>query len=316
MPVEKTRILYISGSPRSGSTILGRILGQISGFFQAGDLRFIWDKNIIEGFPCGCGLPFDECELWSNVMKTAFGGLDQGLAYKMLEYRERYTRTKHLPFMLSPIGKRNYNSKIKEYLVNIGRLYHTIQTITGARVIVDSSKFASYGMVLGMIPSLDVYHLHLVRDSRAVAYSRLRRKKWEDMDVYMARYGPFRSSFQWSALNLASEIVGKQYPGKYMKMNYEEFISNPIISINQILSFVDVHPTTLPFEETNKVMIQKTHSNWGNPDRQKSGIIELRIDREWQKKIKLLDKTIVTTLTFPLLARYGYLSNQRGYPGP
>jgi len=213
--------------------------------------------------------------------------------------------------MLSPISKRKFNSQIHEYLYNIERLYQAIQTTTGARVIVDSSKFASYGMVLGMIPSLDVYHLHLVRNSRAVAYSRLRRKKWEDMDVYMARYGPLRSSFQWSALNLASEIVGKQYPGRYMKMNYEEFISNPIISTNQILSFVGEHPTTLPFEETNKVLIRKTHSNWGNPDRQKSGIIELRIDREWQKKIGLLDKMIITTLTFPLLARYGYLSKSK-----
>lgn len=44
----KIRVLYIVGSGRSGSTIIGNILGRIEGFSHVGELRYIWDRNIIE----------------------------------------------------------------------------------------------------------------------------------------------------------------------------------------------------------------------------------------------------------------------------
>jgi len=40
--VEPTaRVLYIAGWGRSGSTILDNVLGQVDGFFSAGELMFL-----------------------------------------------------------------------------------------------------------------------------------------------------------------------------------------------------------------------------------------------------------------------------------
>src|ERR1019366_1995765 len=56
------------------------------------------------------------------------------------------------------------------------RLYRAIRQVAGKSVVVDSSREASQALVLARIPDIDLKVLHLVRDSRAVAFSYLRRK--------------------------------------------------------------------------------------------------------------------------------------------
>jgi len=64
----KIKVLYITGWGRSGSTILDNIMGQIDGFFSVGELRYIWDRNLIENRLCGCGVPLEECPIWSQIL--------------------------------------------------------------------------------------------------------------------------------------------------------------------------------------------------------------------------------------------------------
>ncbi|MGB3634443.1 MAG: hypothetical protein WA982_10425, partial [Rubrobacteraceae bacterium] len=68
----RTKVLYIVGLGRSGSTILSNSLGQIDGFFSAGEICYIWRQNFIENRLCGCGQPFDKCPVWTQVVKKAF----------------------------------------------------------------------------------------------------------------------------------------------------------------------------------------------------------------------------------------------------
>src|SRR3712207_7778115 len=70
------KVLYVVGLGRSGSTILSNSLGQIAGYFSAGELNFIWRHNVLENRLCGCGRPFRECPVWTRVMDEAFGGVD------------------------------------------------------------------------------------------------------------------------------------------------------------------------------------------------------------------------------------------------
>jgi len=78
------KVLYIGGFGRSGSTLVERILGQLPGFCSAGEIVFLWQRGLIDGQLCGCGVPVPECEFWSRVGKTAFGGWDQIDAHEML----------------------------------------------------------------------------------------------------------------------------------------------------------------------------------------------------------------------------------------
>ena len=65
------KALYIGGMDRSGSTLLGRLLGQCQGVTNVGEMSLIgprWDSPLIR---CGCGRVFAECEFWRNVSETA-----------------------------------------------------------------------------------------------------------------------------------------------------------------------------------------------------------------------------------------------------
>ena len=44
MATDKIKVLYIAGNGRSGSTLLGVLLGQIPGFFNVGEVRRVWDE--------------------------------------------------------------------------------------------------------------------------------------------------------------------------------------------------------------------------------------------------------------------------------
>jgi hypothetical protein len=48
------------------------------------------------------------------------------------------------------------------------------------------------------------------------------------------------------------------------------------------------------------------HTVAGNPVRMQSGPLRLRVDDAWRGAMSARDRRLVTFLTFPLLARYGY----------
>src|SRR3954466_8311379 len=68
MTPTRTRVLSIVGPGRSGTTILGNILGEVQGITNAGELRWLWRRGLMEQRPCGCGLPPVECPRWSVVL--------------------------------------------------------------------------------------------------------------------------------------------------------------------------------------------------------------------------------------------------------
>src|SRR3712207_6711350 len=68
MKPERTSVLSIVGPGRSGTTILGNILGEVQGIVNAGEIRWLFQRGLLERRPCGCGLPPAECPRWSVVL--------------------------------------------------------------------------------------------------------------------------------------------------------------------------------------------------------------------------------------------------------
>jgi len=62
----------------------------------------------------------------------------------------------------------------------------------------------------------------------------------------------------------------------------------------------------LPFVGERGVRFGVSHTVSGNPNRFRTGLVRLRPDDEWAFRMGARDKTLVTLLTLPLLARYGY----------
>ncbi len=305
MDNSKIKVLYIAGSGRSGSTILQSILGQIEGFSAIGELCYVWGCF---DAPCECGILLQECDTWKAVVGEAFGGMDHIDISKMYHLAKSF-RIQHLPFVLIPHIRQKHMSRLREYLDNLEKLYRAIHSITGSRVIVDSSKSAAYGYLLRLIPAIELYVVHLIRDSRATAYSWTRKKLFRpNTTYYMARHHPARSSWQWNARNITAEVYLRQTPARYMQLRYEDFVDNPQESINRVLDLLGETDVHLPFVAEHTVEINKiNHSVFGNLVRFQTGAVELEVDQEWKTKMKRAHKIAVTALTWPLLLKYGYL---------
>ena len=163
-------VLYIAGVGRSGSTLLDTLLGQLDGFVSVGELRNLWLRGLTDGWPCGCGAPVRECPFWSAVLEAAFGSAGSVSVEAMRELQAHTVRTRHLPALWWSTAHGPSDS-VKRYGEVLSRLYHGIAEVSGARVVVDSSKHPSDALVASTLKGLELYVLHLVRDPRGVAFS-------------------------------------------------------------------------------------------------------------------------------------------------
>jgi hypothetical protein len=160
-----------------------------------------------------------------------------------------------------------------------------------------------------MVPGVELYVLHLVRDPRAVAYSWLKKKVQPvtgGVEGYMHRYDASRSSVMWEAWNLSAELLWRRSPGRYMMLRYEDFVRAPRETVGRIVGMLGEGDRRLPFVSEREAELGLSHTISGNPNRFDTGTIELRPDREWASKMRSRDRALVTLLTLPLLARYGY----------
>lgn len=302
---EKIKVLYIAGWGRSGSTLLDNILGQLEGFFSVGEINCVWERNLLGSWRCGCGAPFEECEVWPGVMEEAFGGLDRIDSHKMIRLRDSGARTRHFPLVLTPWGKPFLRHRLGSYMSNLEKLYQGIHKRTGSRVIVDSSKIPSYAYLLDMIPTIDLYVVHLVRDSRAVAYSWLRKKFQPDTETFMHRHSIVESAVVWGVWNAMVEALWGRRSGRYLRLRYEDLMEDPQKALARILKLMHEDALSLPIEN-REVRLGVNHTSSGNPSRFKTGLVKLRPDEEWKAKMKRSHRAIVTALNWPLLQRYGY----------
>jgi hypothetical protein len=303
----RIKVLYVAGWQRSGSTILANLLGQIQGFFSTGELYYMWGYVWFEDNRCGCGVPVKQCPVWMRVFDKAFGGADAIDAHEMRRLGWSGAKTKHMPLLMIPLTRRRLVGRLPKYLHNLEQLYGAIQEVTSSRVIVDSSKWPSYGHLLSTIPSIDLYVLHLVRDPRAVAHSWGKRTLLPDRGrvTYMHR-STIDSSFRWLEWNLTAEVLLRRPPERYLMVRYEDLVEEPQAIVHQILQLVGEEATELPFVTDHEIELSVSHTVSGNPNRFTTGLVQLRSDQQWRRRMKRRERALVVTLTLPLLLRYGY----------
>jgi hypothetical protein len=309
---ERVKVLYIVGWGRSGSTIIDNLLGETDGFFTAGELGHLWQRGLIEGRRCGCGDILTECEIWSRVLQTAFGDGHQDAldAREVVVWRREAVRVRHSWKLLqhtpgTPVG----NPALDSYISAVDRLYRSVAATTGARVIVDSTKRPSDAALLRLLPNVDAFYLHLVRDPRAVAYSWRRRKAQLDRNrvADMEAHSPTSSTLSWLGWNLAAEALRRRHDARRsLLLRYEDFVARPRPTVQRIVDLVGESPESLPFENDRTVRLGRNHTVSGNPDRFKTGSVKLREDAEWAAKQPRGDRLVTTMLALPLLHRYGY----------
>lgn len=303
----KPKVIFIAAHSRSGSTILDRLLAQVEGAFTTGELRYIWQRSFIENQLCGCQSKFNDCQVWKEIVENA--SLNEEYAARMSGISRSVDRFVQIPRIMNPrLRSSSFNQNLSEYKNGISRVYTSIQETVKPEFIIDSSKSPSYAMILSQIPDIELHYIHLVRDCRAVAYSRMNAKKRPEIhwkDEYTAVTPPYKSALQWNLINYTLGLL-KRY-NSYSLVRYEDFIAEPEKTISKVIDEIDVGNKNTSFLNGSHANLKIDHTLSGNPMRFTVGDIELRHDERWKKGLQKKHRFVIESLSRPMLKKYSYL---------
>ena len=333
------RVVFIAGDGRSGGTLLGQILDGLSDSVYVGELKNIWHESFEQNEPCGCGERFRHCEFWRAVVEKTFGSFERLDLRAMLRMHMSVARERYIPMLmlLNRVPAELFGSKLpRAYEDVLSRLYGAIREVAGKSVVVDSSREVSQALVLARIPSIDLKVLHLVRDSRAVAFSNSRRKPQFGDDIASPVRKPMLSferkqetpfgrgwhprgccpgeglwQARWSGLGAMRRLqaiphLRRRSKIPYARLLYEDLVRDPREAIVRALDQLELGRPDLSMIQGTYVKLGVNHAISGNPVKFNSGGVDLRIDDEWRAAMRERDRRTVTLLTSPLMRRYGY----------
>jgi hypothetical protein len=318
MTPTRTRVLSIVGPGRSGTTILGNILGEVEGITNAGEMRWLWRRGLMEQRPCGCGLPPVECPRWSAVLdrfwrersrEARADGLPAAIGSVLTAQRQVLLRRNRLRAIASATG-RDTTWEALRYMRDVTALLCTsLAESTESRLIVDTSKLAHLAALLAGADEIDHYVLHVVRDPRAVAFS-WRRPKPVPVSgggtTTMVTQGMRTSVGFWSENCAGAELLRRHVPHhRWLFLRYEDFVASPKARVEEVLDFLSV-PADGPFVSGDTVRLGTNHTLAGNPNRFRTGLVRISDDDEWRSRMSRRDQRVIAAATLPFLLRYGY----------
>lgn len=316
MTPSRTRVLSIVGPGRSGTTILGNILGEVQGITNAGELRWLWQRGLGERRPCGCGLPPAECPRWSAVLSEIWrrwgAAADDEKAAAvdavLQAQREFLSRRNRLRAITAASGRDTGWTALRRLRAATVDLCESLGEVSGASLVVDTSKLPHVAALLAGAEDVDHYVLHVMRDPRAVAFSWQRRKALpvSNGTTTMATSSPLNSVGAWSEGCLGAELLRRYVPeDRWMFLRYEDFVAKPEDSVDKVLQFVG-NPDPGPFVSHDTVQLGTNHTLAGNPNRFRTGAVRIAEDDEWKSRLTRRDRMVVTAAALPMLVRYGY----------
>lgn len=248
-------------------------------------------KNIALNTVCSCGAVVRDCTFWRAVvvrLNTRLGvdiwadpyALDMGfirasmvidknnqtamrnaLRYATLAAVEAEWVLGHRPFRMLT---RRFDKAIEHTLL----VQDVIREVTGASLLVNSSKVYRYGVGMYMSRPQETRFVLLRRDGRGVMYSRMKNglDRNEGVQAWINYYS--------RSLKLLEKYVK---PEHVLHLKYEEIASNPTAELARICLFLglDFKPEMLDFRD------KKYHVLNGNGMRM-SGSSEIRLDEKWR----------------------------------
>jgi len=287
-----TRVLFVAGSMRSGSTLIGRALGGLPGFVDVGEVHWFWEHCVNPVARCGCGMNLRGCVFWGQVV------LDLERDNVDLEQVASDARTLLRTRSLGRVWLRRIapgpSHKWSVLLRASELLFASIESRSHGAVIVDSSKLLPHFTLLREMTDVDLRVLHLVRDGRAVAHSWQKRQR-----------SPFLTMLIWMIQNCLMELASRRLPYR-SRVLYEVFADRPVKAVQRVLGELELTPHVLEGPLTD-IALPPTHGIGGSSRARFSGeTAEIALDDEWRTNLAPVTRAALTLIGMPLLKRYGY----------
>jgi Sulfotransferase family len=315
-------VLKITGLGRSGSTVIDIMLGNhpniesvgevgsliLTGWISHESLRVIDPKRRIPRLLCTCGkrldvpyvdTPDEACPFWSSVRREWVERTDRGSIESYPKLQDAFELKRRWPRLL--FERRRPSALFGSYARLTLAFFESIRAVSGKSIIVDSAAVPVRTFALGMIPGMDLYVVHLVRDGRGVITSNRRTLRKD------RRAGMLKTAIRWIALNLVSEWICIQLGSKRtMRLRYEDFVADPKSALESIGSLIDLDLTDVANAASSGKPMHAGHNIGGNRTKE-SGTVTLRPDaEEWRSALSSTEQRLSWMLMGWLMRRYGY----------
>jgi sulfotransferase family protein len=220
MSEEKPKVVYILGSGRSGSTILGLALGNCASIFCAGELH-LWlgkaGRSPLRGA--------ERERFWSEVREAV--EIPSELprdAGRSLEKSSAVFR----------VGDRRARRRLRgPYRRVTEDLYRAIARAARATHIVDTSHFPRRARELQALDAIELYLLFVVRDPRNVVAS------YSRDNVDFPRFTTITTNAYLWLTHMLSLFVFLRHPrDRRLLVRYEAFVSDPEAVLQRILDCI------------------------------------------------------------------------------
>jgi hypothetical protein len=281
------------------------LIGELPGFAFLGELRKLWQVGLPQGRSCGCGLPYDECPIWSVVLPKI--GMDAAMPKRWQEVAAPDRRSSLHAWQLSR-GNGADDADVAAYSELLGEAYRALSEATGARVLVDTSKLPADAVLVSRLPDIDAYFLELVRDPRGTVYSALRRGEGS---AFARLRQTVIGSAGWLVRHAAArrllQSVGSE---RAMVTTYERLVGDPDTVLAEVARFVGEPATENAVVIGGRADLGVAHTPIGG-GRFKAVSVELSRDDRWVSSMSGTDRRVVGMLTWPLARRFGYGSPER-----
>ena len=298
-------LLYVLGTGRSGSTLVGSFLGEAPGAFCAGELRFLWRRGFVENRYCGCGSRFLDCAVWSEVA----GRLDLSVdPERLAATSDRVIRIRNLPALLR--GQALDAPDVADLVAHTARAYagrrrRHRRTGRHRHLEVARRTRCSWKPPASARPRTCISCA--IRRAAAWSWSRTRPSRALSDDAEpMDRFPPRKSALLWLLWNSLSSARFR-HVDRYVFARYEDLTKQPREQLTRLVESVGLRAVDdAVFVDDHAVLLGRNHTVAGNPGRRRTGPTVITDDSEWQQAMSTGARLEVSAVTLPLMHHYGY----------
>ena len=297
----RRKIVAISGSGRTGSTLLSLLLSQHRSILNLGQLRDLWSAWSVDA-PCTCGHRLSGCPVYSVVIPEAFGGNPAEGLHEMRRSMKVFFRDAADVRDWGATGAvERLAARHAGYIARLNSVLDALQRVTGVNDFVDASKSPEMALALGLTAGTDLRVLNLVRDPRAIAVSWRKRRGqalagWEFSRV-------------WAKRQQALSRWAKGLGDRFIEVRYEEFATDARATIERIQSWAGLASTAGIFESQDRAVISWSQQHLYPPANERilaerAAIVTIAPAEEWRDRRYWFQHTLALLATHPEGMRY------------
>lgn len=276
---------------------------------------------------CSCGARIRECGFWQKISAAM---LARGYTYEVTSAGTdiKAVAGRYAQRLLRPLHRTAGLERVRDALLNLSpdwrahllrtqarnaALVETLQEVSGARVVIDSSKTGLRLKYLLRNSALEVRVIRLLRDGRGVSLTHTNPGEFADASAPHLRSGgtggPGHTGLSmqeaaslWKDSNAeADRITTTLGPAQCLTIRYEELCATPAKTMRAVCEFLDLDP----FDPGTNFRARKQQHVVGNGMRMDASS-EIRHDERWRTHLTPEQLNVFNEVAGVLNRRYGY----------